>query len=149
MDAEFTGWDKAANFFKKYTSDVEERFGTYLEILANQIIDEARNNVQNNRSINTGTLLSSIRILENNEGKDILVGTDLPYAIYIEYGRGPIHSHGKPLHFIDKDTGDDVFAMSAKATEPTPFLEPAAIKVLAKAPEIVTKLENKFIEEIQ
>lgn len=148
MEAEFVGWENASNFFKRYTTSPEERYGTYLERLANSIIDEARNNVQNNRTINTGTLLTSIRILENNKGRDILVGTDLPYAIYIEYGRGPVHANGKVLHWKDKQTGEDVFVMSAKQTEPMPFLEPAAIVELKKFPRVWAALENDYIKEL-
>ena len=99
-----------------------------LYTVANKIIDEARSNLQNNTNINSGTLLSSIGILE--EGDDsITIGSRLPYAGYIEYGRGPIRPLDPEgwLHWIDKDSGKDVFAKFAKATEPNPFLEPAVI----------------------
>ena len=99
-----------------------------LHTVADKIIDEARSNLQNNTNINSGTLLSSISILE--EGDDsITVGSREPYAGYIEYGRGPIKplKEGGWLHWIDKDSGKDVFAKFAKATEPNPFLEPAVI----------------------
>lgn len=148
METEFVGWDNAINFFKKYTTSPEERYGTYLERLANNIIDEARNNIQNNQNISSGTLISSIRILENNKGRDILVGTDLPYAIHIEYGRGPVHANGKVLHWKDKQSGKDVFAYSVKATEPSPFFEPAAITELKKFPSVWAELENQYIKEL-
>lgn len=96
--------------------------------VANKIIDEAKSNLQNNTNIDSGTLLSSIGILEEGD-KSITVGSNEPYAGYIEYGRGPIRPLDPDgwLHWIDKDTGKDVFAKFAKATEPSPFMEPAVI----------------------
>ena len=95
---------------------------------AETIISEAKSNLQNNTNINSGTLLASIGILEEGDNS-ITVGSNEPYAGFIEYGRGPV----KPLdpdgwlHWIDKDSGKDVFAKFAKATEPNPFMEPAVI----------------------
>lgn len=95
--------------------------------LGEDIVAEAKSNLQNNTNINSGTLLSSIRIL-NEDVKSIEVGTDLFYANYIEYGRGPVRPiTAKFLHWVDKETGKDVFAKFANATEPSPFLEPAVI----------------------
>lgn len=149
IDVEFDGWDEATNFYKRYTASATERWGTYLERLADSIIAEARNNIQNNRSINTGLLLTSIRIIENIKGKEIFIGTDLPYAKYIEYGRGPVHAKGKPLVWKDKTSGKIIFSMSSKATEPKPFLEPAAISELKKFPQVWAELENEYISELR
>ena len=111
-----------------------------LHTVAEKIIDEARSNLQNNTNINSGTLLASINILEEGENS-ITVGSREPYAGYIEYGRGsvrPLDPDGW-LHWIDKDTGKDVFAKFAKATEPNPFLEPAVIIHTDMFPELYLK----------
>ena len=96
--------------------------------VANKIIDEARSNLQNNTNIDSGTLLASIKILEEGDNS-ITLGSREPYAGYIEYGRGPVKplKEGGWLHWIDKSSGKDVFAKFANATEPSPFLEPAVI----------------------
>ena len=116
-----------------------------LHTVADKIIDEARSNLQNNTNINSGTLLSSISILE--EGDDsITVGSSEPYAGYIEYGRGPIKplKEGGWLHWIDKSSGKDVFAKFANATEPSPFLEPAVIIHTDLFPEIYRKTTEEM-----
>ena len=117
---------KENRFFLESLSNME--LTDMLYEVANKIIDEARSNLQTNTNINSGTLLASINILASDD-TSITVGSLEPYAGYIEYGRGPVRPL-KPdgwLHWIDKDTGKDVFAKFAKATEPMPFLEPAVI----------------------
>lgn len=110
----------------------------------NMIVDEARSNLQNNTNIDSGDLLSSIKILFEDENS-IYVGSDMPYAGHIEFGRGPVFPiNAKFLHWIDKDTGKDVFAKSAGPTEPQPFLAPAVEIVSAKVPGIyATEFEKK------
>ena len=105
--------------------------------VANKIIDEARSNLQNNTNIDSGTLLSSISILEEGDNY-ITVGSREPYAGYIEYGRGPVKplKEGGWLHWIDKSSGKDVFAKFANATEPSPFMEPAVIIHTDMFPEL-------------
>ena len=125
--------------------DIEKLAHDELLKIADKIVDEARNNLQNNTNIDSGTLLSSIRVLFD-DGKDIYVGSDVPYAGHIEFGRGPVFPSDPDgfLHWIDKDTGKDVFAKSAKATEPSPFLAPAVELVSREYPGLVaTEFENK------
>lgn len=127
-----------ARLFLKNLSDID-----VMEILhqtAEAIIQEAKSNLQNNTNIDSGTLLASISILEEGDGS-IKVGSMEPYAGYIEYGRGPIHPKDPNgwLHWIDKDTGKDVFAKFAKATEPSPFMEPAVIIHTNMFPDLYRK----------
>lgn len=127
---------------QKYLSELIDNMDDDLSYaitkLGESIVAEARSNLQNNTNINSGTLLSSIRILE--EGPNyVIVGTDSDYASYIEYGRGPVRPLKEDgwLHWIDKQTGKDVFAKFAKATEPSPFLEPAVISESSKFQDVV------------
>ena len=80
-------------------------------------------------NIVSGNLISSVRILSADPQRlEIVIGTDVPYSVYIEYGRGPIPKvPGRVLHWIDKKTGLDVFAMSAGPVDPMPFMAPAVI----------------------
>ena len=118
-----------------------------LQILGETIIAEARSNLQNNTNINTGDLLSSIMILE--EGDDfIVIGTRSDYAGYIEYGRGTVKPKDPDgwLHWISKD-GKDVFAKFAKATEPSPFMEPAVIQHSQNFPNVYIKATEEMINK--
>lgn len=113
---------------------------------ANKIIDEARSNLQNNTNIDSGTLLSSINILEDGDNY-LVVGSKEPYAGYIEYGRGPIKplKDGGWLHWIDKSSGKDVFAKFANATEPSPFLEPAVVIHTDMFPDLYVKSTEEML----
>lgn len=108
-----------------------------LHTTAEAIISEAKSNLQNNTNINSGHLLSSISILEEGDNS-ITVGSNVPYAGFIEYGRGPVKplKEGGWLHWIDKSSGKDVFAKFANATDPMPFLEPAVIIHTDMFPEL-------------
>ncbi len=147
MDVETNDYDKVGRFHDALTKNMSERFGVYNQKAADMAVDLARNNLQNNGSINSGELLGDIGIKENNnKGMDILIGTYKPWAIYIEFGRGPIRPvTAKVLHWKDKDTGDDVFSMYAGPTEPEPFFEPAIIVVKSKYKELVITNESRFI----
>ena len=122
----------AGNKIKDWNKD------SLLEI-ANAIVSEARSNLQNNTNIYSGELHTSIRILsETNDS--VTVGTDKPYAVYIEYGRGSVKPiNAEFLHWIDKASGKDVFAKFAKATEPMPFLEPAIISKSKPFPRLYSE----------
>ena len=117
-------------------ADLDDDTNHLLHQLGLDIVAEAKSNLHNNTNISMGTLLSSIRIL-NETKNNIEVGTDIDYAGYIEYGRGPVRPiNAKFLHWIDKASGKDVFAKFAKATEPSPFLEPAVISKTHKFVDI-------------
>jgi hypothetical protein len=96
-----------------------------------EVVSEARSNLQNNGNIVTGDLHASIEILEEKEvGGTIMgeVGTEVFYAIYIEFGRGMVFPvTAQVLHWINPETGEDVFARFSREFEGAPFLEPAVI----------------------
>lgn len=119
-----------------------------LLVLGELIVAEARSNLQNNTNINTGDLLSSIMILEENDN-EIVIGTRSDYAGYIEYGRGPVRPKDPDgwLHWIDKSSGKDVFAKFAKATEPSPFMEPAVINNALKFPQVYIEATEDMVKK--
>jgi len=140
------GHKASQKYLSELISSIDQDLSTALVKLGDSIVAEARSNLQNNTNINSGTLLSSIRILDEGENF-VLIGSDLPYAGYIEYGRGPVRPiNGEWLHWIDKQTGKDVFAKFAKATEPSPFLEPAVITHTSKFQDLV--VERVFAHSI-
>ena len=133
-------------YLSELISSMDEDLSDAIIKLGDSIVEEARSNLQNNTNINSGTLLSSIRILD--EGSNyVIIGSDLPYAGYIEYGRGPVRPLKEDgwLHWIDKQTGKDVFAKFAKATEPMPFLEPAVIKHTQDFPFVYAELMGELL----
>lgn len=135
--------DKLIDGIKK---TIDQTIEEVLDNIDNQIIYEARSNIQNNQNINSGGLLASVQVLSKDTKKHIHeIGSTLPYSHYIEFGRGPVYPiKGEFLSWIDKTTGKRIFAKSAKATEPSPFLEPAIIKVTAKIKDLyVTKTDQK------
>jgi len=121
-------FDKTRKMLDDIINGTDDAIDDTLHQIGENIVYEAKSTVQNNQNINSGDLLSSIRIMDEG-GHSITVGTDMSYAWYIEYGRGPVTAReGHYLHWIDKTTHKDVFAKRVKATEPQPFLEPEVIK---------------------
>lgn len=119
------GFQNNRNLLHDLIDNHDERIGEILHKVAEDVVAEARHNIQQNVSINTGSLLASIKILDEDLPKSVEVGSDLFYAAWVEYGRGPITPKTKEyLHFFTKD-GKEVFTKYAGPAEPQPFLEPA------------------------
>ena len=143
------GFEHSEDVINYIKDNIDSHTQEMLLVLGETIVAEARSNLQNNTNIDSGTLLSSIMILEENNNR-IIVGTREEYASYIEYGRGPVRplKEGGWLHWIDKTTGKDVFAKFANATEPSPFLEPAVISVTANFPQVYATETDKMLKRI-
>lgn len=139
---------EAERFTREAGRQLHDIMAEGFHALLEAIVSEAQSNLQNNMNINTGELLASIRIL-NEEGLKGEVGTDVEHAWYIEYGRGPVVPvHAKMLHWIDKDTGEDVFSMYAGPTEPMPFMEPAVIVHTEQFGDIAVHQLDRRLEDI-
>lgn len=143
MDIEWKDLEKVYEMLDGVSMTAEEIKNTILTDIAEQIVYEARNILQSEGHIVTGQLLASIRILEQGENY-VIVGSDKQHALWLEIGRGPVRPiKGKYLHWIDPDTGKDVFATYAGPTEPTHFFERAYLKVVGKINNLVVdKLEQ-------
>jgi len=137
-DATFEMLDKANKILNKN--------GLFLQDIGEKVKDEARNNLQNNTNIDTGALLSSIDILELDD-QHVVIGSDLGYAGIIEYGRGEVTpKSAKILHWKDKTSGKDVFSMRSRAVEPSPFLEPAVVKINQEYPAVLARKITDYIQ---
>ena len=138
LNWQINGIEKAMNVCD-VADELDDMIHNILLESAKNIVDEAKSNLQNNTNINSGDLLTSIKVLFD-DGQSIWVGSDLDYAGHIEFGRGPVFPLDPAgwLHWIDKATGKDVFAKKAKATEPSPFLQPAVELEASRFPELVT-----------
>lgn len=145
---EMKGFEENDDLLSYMISNLDKFNQDMLIALGETIVAEARSNLQNNTNIDSGTLLSSITILEEDDN-EIIIGTREPYAGHIEYGRGPVRplKEGGWLHWIDKDTGKDVFAKFANATEPMPFMEPAVIQHTTQFPNLYVNRIERFIHD--
>ena len=141
-----SGFDKARMILDSIEKGIDKKHADIIHTIGETIVFEARSNLQNNTNINSGHLLSTIRILAEDESS-IWVGTDADYAWYIEYGRGPVRPLKEDgwLHWIDKQTGKDVFAKFAKATDPMPFLEPAVVRVSLDFPNLYAEQVKELL----
>ncbi len=81
-----------------------------------------------NSPVDTGRLRNSWTV--EKQGTDWYVGTNLPYALYLELGTGiygpkrrPIRpKRAKALHWVDRNTGKDVFATQVKGIKPRHYI---------------------------
>lgn len=148
MSLTVTGITEAVDFGNNFANNMAARYTRYLQTAANEAIDLARSNLQNNRNVNTGTLLASIKIISiEQNGLRVIIGSEEEYAKYIEYGRGPVVAvdHKHPLSWIDKTSGKRIFSMRSKETHPMPFFEPAVLVIEKRYPEIVVTGENEYL----
>lgn len=124
------GYDEAMAEITIIINKLDEDITEFIRELAETAVFEARNNIQNNRSIVSADLLNSTNVLELGVDS-ATVGSTAPYAGYVERGRGPVRPiKAKVLHWIDAETGKDVFTTYAGPAEPQPFWEPALVKIL-------------------
>jgi len=129
------------------TNNWEDEVGKMLQGLGQDVVMQAKENVGNNQTIDRGTLIFSIRILEEDLPRSVTVGTDAPYAEYIEFGRGPVRPL-KPdgfLHYFTKD-GEEIFSKYSGPTEPQPVLEPAVVKVAKRFQDVFISQSEEFIK---
>lgn len=143
------GFQSNKNMLNNIIGNHDEELAQLFHKLGEDIVNDARNNLQNNTNIDSGSLLASIRILDELPGKYIIVGSDEEHAVYIEFGRGPVRPKDPDgwLHWIDKETGKDVFAKFAKATEPSPFLQPAIETNVRKFSDIYVQQNEILIKK--
>jgi hypothetical protein len=119
------GFNNNRTLLQRLAGDQTEGIGMLLHKLGEDIVAEARHLLQQQQAIDSGHLLSSVRILDESFANYIVVGSDVFYAGIVEFGRGPIKaSPGKVLHFFTKD-GQEVFTKSVGPAEPQPYLGPA------------------------
>lgn len=90
--------------------------------------------------VKTANLRNSIQYDVKEEETTGYVGTNVPYAPYVEIGTGIYSSQGDgrqtPWIYVDPATGEKVFTRGSK---PHPFLKPALDENIAA---IIKKFEN-------
>lgn len=164
MDIEIEGLRELRADLSQAVKDAEKGAQKGLESAGLEIVAEAKKNLNQNKTNNTGTLRSSGKVQKDKEGVDagfFSEGSGEGYATYVEYGRGPTTKAGQiPLRTTLKawvhrklgvpygkelDTATFLIArkIHRKGTKPQPFFVPAVKKFEDKIAEIV----NKYIGE--
>lgn len=146
---ESRGIEQALKFNRELSKSLPEIHMDFLREMAVEIIVDAATTLQKQGHVVTEELLRSIQILDETDDS-VTVGTDADHAVFIEFGRGPVFAPvGKVLHWIDPDTGEDVFAKSAKATEPSPFMQPAITKKTKRFQGVYVEKATKKLESFK
>ena len=122
------GLEQNKEFLNNLINNHDEELNELLQKIGEDIINDAKEILMLNDNVLTARLINSIEFLEQGN-KVIVIGTKVPYAGIIEFGRGPVRPvTAKVLHWIDPVTGKDVFSKYSGPVEAMPFLQPAVEK---------------------
>ena len=131
-----------------------------------EIVNEAKQNLNHNKTNNTGTLRASGKVQKADDGVDAGFfgeGSSEGYASFVEYGRGPTKKAGQiPLRTTlkawvhrkmgipyGKELDSATFLIARKihrkGTKPQPFFVPAVKKIEEKIDDIVSKYINEAL----
>lgn len=131
-----------------------------------EIVAEAKKNLNQNKTNNTGTLRASGKVQKDKDGVDagfFAEGSSEGYASFVEYGRGPTKQAGQiPLRTTlkawvhrklgipyGKELESATFLIARKihrkGTKAQPFFVPAVKKVEDKISDIIGKFINEAI----
>lgn len=131
-----------------------------------EIVAEAKKNLNQNKTNNTGTLRASGKVQKDKDGVDagfFAEGSSEGYASFVEYGRGPTKQAGQiPLRTTlkawvhrklgipyGKELESATFLIARKihrkGTKAQPFFAPAVKKVEDKISDIIGKFINEAI----
>jgi HK97 gp10 family phage protein len=132
-----------------------------------EIVAEAKKNLNQNKTNNTGTLRASGKVQKDKDGVDagfFAEGSSEGYASFVEYGRGPTKQAGQiPLRTTlkawvhrklgipyGKELESATFLIARKihrkGTKAQPFFNPAVKKFEDKVSEIVSKYVDNSLK---
>jgi HK97 gp10 family phage protein len=137
-----------------------------LQSVGLEIVAEAKKNLNQNKTNNTGTLRASGKVQKDRDGIDagfFADGSSEGYASHVEYGRGPTKQAGQiPLRTTlkawvhrklgipyGKELESATYLIARKihrkGTKAQPFFNPAVKKFEEKVSEIVSKYVDKSL----
>lgn len=150
---------------KEVTREIEEAVDKGLQAAGLEMVAEAKQNLNHNKTNNTGMLRASGKVQKADDGSVdagfFSSGSDNGYAAYVEYGRGPTQKAGTiPLETgirawahrklgipYGKELDSAAFLISRKihrkGTKPQPFFAPAVKKIEGKIRDIVSRYINE------
>lgn len=134
---------------KKILGELDSKLSDILEDsldkFAAKIEADANGNLQDKTHVVTGELLAEPKILEKGE-KYRVIGSRKIQGYIVEHGRGLVlPKKGKVLHWIDKHTGEDVFATKSGPVDPDPWLEPAVNRNKKGLKDIIAEDVKKIV----
>lgn len=125
----FTGFEEAAAEFEELADQFDEAADEVEPIVDRAVrhtAEEIRKTAFRNAPKRTRRLANSIGVRKGGSGL-YFVGSDLEYARYVEFGRGPVTpTEADALRF--EMNGETVFAQRVGPAEPQPFLRRAILR---------------------
>lgn len=166
MDVKIEGLRELKADFGKTVRKVDAEAMKGLQTAGLEIVAEAKRNLNQNKTNNTGTLRASGKVQKDNDGVDagfFSEGSSEGYASFVEYGRGPTQKAGQiPLRTTlkawvhrklgvpyGKELDSATFLITRKihrkGTKPQPFFTPAIKKFEDKVKDIVSNIIDKAL----
>ena len=166
MELEIEGLRNLRVDFAKASARAGDGAMEGLQNVGLEIVAEAKKNLNQNKTNNTGTLRASGKVQKDGDGIDagfFAEGSSEGYASYVEYGRGPTKQAGQiPLRTTlkawvhrklgipyGKELESATYLIARKihrkGTKAQPFFVPAVKKVEDKISDIIGKFINEAI----
>lgn len=166
MELEIEGLRNLRVDFAKASARAGDGAMQGLQNVGLEIVAEAKKNLNQNKTNNTGTLRASGKVQKDGDGIDagfFAEGSSEGYASYVEYGRGPTKQAGQiPLRTTlkawvhrklgipyGKELDSATFLIARKihrkGTKAQPFFAPAVKKFEEKVSNIVSEYVDKSL----
>lgn len=166
MEVKIEGLNELRANFDKTVRKVDAEAIKGLQAAGLEIVAEAKRNLNQNKTNNTGTLRASGKVQKDNDGVDagfFSEGSSEGYASFVEYGRGPTKQAGQiPLRTTlkawvhrklgipyGKELDSATFLIARKihrkGTKAQPFFTPAVKKFEEKIDDIVSNIIDKAL----
>lgn len=167
MEIEIEGLRNLRADFARTSAKAGDGVMKGLQSVGLEIVAEAKKNLNQNKTNNTGVLRSSGKVQKDNDGIDagfFAEGSTEGYASYVEYGRGPTKKAGQiPLRTTlkawvhrklgipyGKELDSATFLIARKihrkGTKAQPFFNPAVKKLEDKVSDIVSKYVDNSLK---
>ena len=167
MEIEIEGLRELKADFAKASAKAGDGVMKGLEKVGLDIVAEAKKNLNQNKTNNTGTLRASGKVQKDKEGVDagfFAEGSNEGYATFVEYGRGPTRQAGQiPLRTTlkawvhrklgipyGKELESATYLIARKihrkGTKAQPFFTPAVQKFEKKVSDIVGDQLDKALK---
>lgn len=167
MDVRIEGLQGLRADFADVAREVAGAADKGLQAAGLELVADAKQNLNQNKTNNTGALRASGKVQKDDDGVDagfFSEGTTEGYAAHVEYGRGPTKKAGQiPLRTTlkawvhrklgipyGKELDSATFLIARKihrkGTKPQPFFTPAVKKIEERLDEIVSKYINQVLK---
>lgn len=167
MELEIEGLRNLRVDFAKASARAGDGAMQGLQNVGLEIVAEAKKNLNQNKTNNTGTLRASGKVQKDGDGIDagfFAEGSSEGYASYVEYGRGPTKQAGQiPLRTTlkawvhrklgipyGKELESATYLIARKihrkGTKAQPFFNPAVKKFEEKVSNIVSEYVDKSLK---